>query len=114
MKYSLDIYVVTNDESMLTEAKNLIPSQSSLGIYLLGCHDIVDDINMDGDRFIRAVIQYESTHKAERDNAFSSLKGLDGLFNNCIDGYVKKHICYNRPGGELSPQPCIIEEIYRK
>lgn len=114
MKYSLDIYVVSNNSGTITAAKNLIPSQSSHGVYLLGCQSLIDTINDDGDRFIRAVVQYEPTHKTDRDNAFSSLKGLSGLFNNCIDGYVRKHICYNRPEGELPPKPCTEEEIYRK
>ena len=111
MKYSLDIYVVSNNAGTITAAKNLIPSKSSPGVYLLGCQDLVDGIDDDGDRFIRAVIQYEPTHKANRDNAFTNLKGLNGLFNNCIDGYVRKHICHNNSD---PLQPCTKEEVYRK
>lgn len=111
MKYSLDIYVVSNNAGTIIAAKNLIPSQSSPGIYLLGCQTLVDATNDDGNRFIRAVVQYEPTHKADRDNVFTNLKGLNGLFNNCIDGYVRKHICYNN----ADPlQPCTEEEIFRK
>ena len=111
MKYSLDIYIVSNNSGTMTAAKNLIPSQSSQGVYLLGCQSLVDGIDDDGNRFIRAVIQYEPTHKADRDNAFTSLKGLNGLFKNCIDGYVRKHICYNNSEPVKS---CTKEEIYRK
>ena len=111
MKYSLDIYVVSNNAGTMTAAKNLIPSKSAPGVYLLGCQGLIDSIDDDGNRFIRAVIQYELTHKADRDNAFTNLKGLNGLFNNCIAGYVRKHICYNT----ADPlRPCTTEEIYRK
>lgn len=110
MKYSLDIYVVSDNDAIMNAAKNLIPEQNSPGIFLLGCQDLIDAINDDGNRFIRAIVQYEPTHKADRDNAFTSLNGLDGLFNNCIDGYVRKHICYNNA---IPLQPCTEEEIYR-
>ena len=114
MKYSLDIYIESNNDGIMTAAKNLIPSQSAPGIFLLGCQDLIDSIGENGNRFVRAVLQYEPTHKADRDNAFAGLKGLNGLFNNCIDGYIRKHICYNRPGSELPPERCIVEEVYKK
>jgi hypothetical protein len=106
VKYSLDVYIITNNNGLRNAVKNVLPSINHPGVWS-DEYIWMDSINEDGDKFFFAMIRFDV--KSERDGFTNSVKGLAGIIHQCLTGsFVREHKSYH---DEEESKRCEIETI---
>lgn len=108
MKYSLDVYIVTNNAGLMTAVKNVLPAIDHPSVWS-GDYEWGEGTKENGDKFFTAMIRFNV--KADRDGFTNSVKGITGIINQCLDGsFVREHKCYH---DENPVKSCEEETILR-
>lgn len=112
--FSLDGYVVSANAALFTAVRALLPDASDPRVLDGGNSSFQIGETTDlvgGNPVLAFMIRFNSDKKGDRDSIFSSLEGLSGMFNQCLDGtWVGYHTC----GNYKDPtEPCNQKELYR-
>jgi hypothetical protein len=108
MKYSLDVYIISNNAGIRTAVKEVLPSKDHPSVWD-GEYNWNEGLNTDNNEYFSAEIKFNI--KADRDGFTNSVKALDPIIDQCLPGsYVREHRCYH---DETPPKPCEEETILR-
>lgn len=111
MKYSLDLYIINNNQGILNAVKNLLPVKEDARVWS-GEYSLHEDITKDGDSYLIAMIRFYDV--AERTGSLNSIKGLSGVLSQCLPGsYIRTHKCYHKWNQEnpRNQKGCEIENM---
>ena len=87
MKYSLQLKVISNNTGLRTAVRNILPDIDHPHVFDDGnpnTYVVVEDVGMDGNAYLFANIRFAI--EADRDGFTSSVKGITGIINQCLDG----------------------------
>ncbi len=107
-KYSLDLYVISNDQTTLDDVLAALPGPDDPTVWPDEYAAPVQGVNESGDKTLSGVIRFNAdTDRAAVEDA---VKNVAGVFSDCEPGsYLRLHICHH---DEIPPKPCEVTTLY--
>ena len=103
MVFSLDIYIVCNNEPVRQNVLNSLPDETDDRVHSDTYKAPIERQDEDGDWVISGRIRFNQV--GDLQNFRAILKGLNGVFAQCdpLKTFIKGHNCYH---DEIPPKPC--------
>lgn len=106
MKYSLGVYIVSNNQGLLDSIKAALPLSSNPALWNEQ-YALAQTTNMAMDNVLAGEIRFNAD--VNRDTALNSILDLTGIFTQCeVGSYIRLHTCFH----DEIPKPCGVETLY--
>ena len=106
MKYSLGLYIVTNNTGKLIAVRNLLPLKEDGRIWP-DEYKLVEGKTDEDNDYLLAEIRFNTIE--ERAGILNSVKGIEGVLHQCLAGsFIRQHKCYH---DEEDSKKCEVETI---
>jgi len=108
MKHSLDLYIVSNNQSVIDQLIAAAPAQEDETVWANGYKGITQSEDENGDHVLSGIVRFNE--ELSRDQAQVAIMGLAGMFALCEPrSYIRLHTCYH---DETPPKPCAVTTLY--
>lgn len=112
MKYSLDIYLITNNQAIIDAVKSDLPARLDVTVWP-NEYELVDSVNMDGNKFIAAMIRFNDITNRQAIKTKIQDRLTPTILSQIFSGsYIKLHTCDHDT--ETGRTGCVVTEIWSK
>ena len=108
MKHSLDLRIICNDKTTLTEIIAALPDADDARVWAEQFDALIQSVDENGDTVLSGMIRFNEN--VDRIDAGDAVKNVAGMFSLCEPGsYLRLHACYH---DETPPKKCEVTTLY--
>jgi len=108
MKYSLDLYIISNDQDTLDGIMAALPGRDDLRVWAEQYEAPTQSVDENGDSVLVGMIRFNEDQ--DRADVAEAAEAVGGMFALCEPGsYLRLHTCHH---DEDPPKPCKITTLY--